>query len=227
MRLLMKARVWLAIALMLPAGLASAQTVAAKYPGEFLAIGVGGRALAMGGASVAVANDVTAGYYNPAGLSLIDYPQVVLMHDEMFGSLANYDYGAVAIPFGTSASLGLSVIRLGIDDIPDTRNAGVDTNGNLTYDPAQFTRTVPSRVTYFNAADWAFFLTYAKRESENFSYGANIKIIREDLAEFGATGVGFDVGLSYRPLERLYLGANIQDITTTLIAWNTGRKELI
>jgi len=35
------------------------------------------------------------------------------------------------------------------------------------------------------------------------------------------------VGLSYRPLERLYLGANIQDITTTLIAWNTGRKELI
>ncbi len=50
----------------------------------------------------------------------------------------------------------------------------------------------------------------------NFSYGANIKVIREDMAEFGATGVGFDIGLSYRPLERLFLGANLQDITTTL-----------
>jgi hypothetical protein len=225
----MKARVWLAIAMMVPLALGSAvaQTVAAKYPGEFLALGVGGRALAMGGASVALANDVTAGYYNPAGLALIDYPQVMLMHDEMFGSLANYDYGAVAIPFGTSASFGLSIIRLGVDDIPDTRNAGVDANGNLTYDPAQFTRTDPSRVTYFNAANWGFFLTYAKRESDNFSYGANIKVIRENVAEFGATGVGFDIGLLYRPLERLFLGANVQDVTTTLIAWNTGRKELI
>src|SRR5512133_2037448 len=164
----MKARVLLVIGLMFPLGSALAQTVAAKYPGEFLALGVGGRALAMGGASVALANDVTAGYYNPAGLALINYPQVALMHDEMYGSLANYDYGAVAIPFGASASIGLSVIRLGIDDSPDTRNAGVDANGNLTYDPAQFTRTDPSRVTYFNAANWAFYLTYAKRESENF-----------------------------------------------------------
>jgi len=223
----MKARVLVAMALMIPPVWVSAQTVAAKYPGEFLALGVGGRALAMGSASVALANDVTAGYWNPAGLALIDYPQVALMHDEMFGSLANYDYGAVAVPFGVDASLGLTIIRLGIDDIPDTRNAGVDADGNLTYDMSQFTRTDPSRVTYFNAANWAFYLTYAKRESENFSYGANIKVIREDVAEFGATGVGFDVGLSYRPIERLFLGANVQDVTTTLIAWNTGRKELI
>jgi hypothetical protein len=224
---MMNRRVWLAIAFLLPLTSASAQVVAAKYPGEFLALGVGGRALAMGSAQVALANDVTSGYWNPAGLALIDYPQVALMHDEMYGSLANYDYGGVAIPFGPSASLGLTVLRLGIDDIPDTRNAGVDANGNLTYDLSQFTRTDPSKVTYFNAANWAFYFTYAKRESETFSYGANIKLIREDMAEFGATGVGFDVGLLYRPMERLFLGANLQDITTTLIAWNTGRKELI
>lgn len=224
---MMKKRAWLVAAFLFPLASAGAQVVAAKYPGEFLALGVGGRALAMGSAQVALANDVTSGYWNPAGLALIDYPQVALMHDEMYGSLANYDYGGVAIPFGTNASLGLTVIRLGIDDIPDTRNAGVDANGNLTYDLSQFTRTDPSKVTYFNAADWAFYFTYAKRESENFSYGANIKVIREDMAEFGATGIGFDVGLLYRPVERLFLGANLQDITTTLIAWNTGRKELI
>jgi len=52
----------------------NAQTVIAKYAGEFMALGVGGRALGMGGAFVAVANDVTSGYYNPAGLANINYP---------------------------------------------------------------------------------------------------------------------------------------------------------
>ncbi len=65
----------------------NAQTVFAKYAGEFMAIGVGGRALGMGGAFTAVANDITAGYYNPAGLANLNYPQVSLMHAEQFGSL--------------------------------------------------------------------------------------------------------------------------------------------
>jgi hypothetical protein len=198
-----------------------------KYAGEFIALGVGGRALGMGGAFVALANDVTAGYWNPAGLSRITYPQFALMHDEQFGSLVNYDYGAVALPFGAHSSLGLSVIRLGVDDIPDTRNAGIDANGNLTYDPNQFSRIDPSRVTYFNAADWAFYFTYAKKESDDFSYGANLKIIRRELGENSATGIGLDLGVWYTPLENVQLGANFQDVTTTFLAWDTGRNELI
>ncbi|MEK9136891.1 MAG: UPF0164 family protein, partial [Bacteroidota bacterium] len=80
---------------MLIAASAVAGTGVAKYAGEFISLGVGGRALGMGGAFVALANDVTAGYWNPAGLSHIYYPQFTLMHDEQFGSLVNYDYGAV------------------------------------------------------------------------------------------------------------------------------------
>lgn len=76
----------------------NAQTVIAKYAGEFMALGVGGRALGMGGAFVAVANDVTSGYYNPAGLANLNYPQIALMHSEQFGNLVNYDYGAVTMP---------------------------------------------------------------------------------------------------------------------------------
>src|ERR1700674_1822463 len=71
-----------------------------KYAGEFLAIGVGGRPLGMGGAYVSIANDVTAGYWNPGALSSINYPQFSLMHDERFGNLVNYDYASVAIPWG-------------------------------------------------------------------------------------------------------------------------------
>jgi hypothetical protein len=203
------------------------ETVVAKYAGEFLAIGVGGRSLSMGGASVALANDVTAGYWNPAGLAQIEYPEFILMHAEQFGSLVNQDYAAVAIPFGTAATLGLSVIRVGVDDIPDTRNAGVDINGNLTYDFNQFSRIDPDRVTYFSAADWAIYLTYAKLQSAEFSYGANVKFIRRELGDHSATGIGFDIGAKYVPLEHLVIGANFQDITTTLLAWDTGRNELI
>jgi len=217
----------LGAAVMIPLWCAQGGTGVAKYAGEFMSLGVGGRALGMGGAFVAVANDVTAGYWNPAGLSRIAYPQFILMHDEQFGSLVNHDYGAVAFPFGANTSLGLSVIRLGVDDIADTRNAGVDQNGNVTFDPSQFTRIDPNRVTYFNASDWAVYFTYSRRHSEELSYGANVKLIRREMGDHSATGIGFDVGIWYAPFENLVLGANVQDVTTTLLAWDTGRNELI
>src|ERR1700690_553802 len=77
-------------------------TYVAKYAGEFMAIGVGGRALGLGGAYVAAANDVTAGYWNPAALVRINYPEFSLMHDEQFGSLENFDYAGVAFPYGAN-----------------------------------------------------------------------------------------------------------------------------
>ncbi|MCE1164469.1 MAG: PorV/PorQ family protein [Bacteroidetes bacterium] len=191
-----------------------------KYAGEFLAIGVGGRPLGMGSAYVALVNDITAGYWNPALLSKIDYPQLSLMHDARFGNLLNYNYGAVAIPIGKNQSIGLSVIVNGIDDIPDTRQAAIYYGNVLRIDP--------DKVTYFNANDYAFLLTYSKKKSDQFSYGANFKVIRRTLGDAGnAWGLGFDVGLFYNPVKSLLLGANIQDITTTYVAWSTGKKENI
>lgn len=203
-----------------------AQTRVAKYAGEFMAIGVGGRPLGMGGAYVAIANDVTSGYYNPAGLAHINYPEISLMHDERFGSLVNYDYAAVAIPYGKDLSFGISIMRLGVDGIPDTRNALIDFDGNGKLDNPK-DRLDYSKITEFSNQDWAFYLTFAKRHSENFYYGANVKIIYRKLAEFSATGIGFDVGAWYSPFENFSIGANFQDITTTLIAWNKGENELV
>jgi hypothetical protein len=202
------------------------QTMIGKYAGEFLAIGVGGRALAMGGAQTAVVNDVTSGYWNPAGLARMDYPQVALMHEEHFGNLVNYNYGAVAIPYGTDMSFGLSVIRIGVDGIPDTRNALYDANGDGVLD-IHTDRLDYSKITEFSNTDWAAYLTFAKRQTDNFYWGANVKVITRSLAEYSATGIGFDVGVFYQPYENLFLGANIQDVTTTLVAWSSGRNELI
>jgi hypothetical protein len=213
--------------LLVPACASAGWTGVAKYAGEFLSLGVGGRALGLGSAYVALSNDVTAGYWNPAGLSLLKYPQFVLMHDEQFGSLVNHDYGAAAFPVGRTSSLGVSLIRVGVDDIPDTRDAALDIDGNPTTDPTQFSRIDPARVKYFNAADWALFFTYARVADGDFSYGASIKLLRRDLGDNSATGFGFDVGFWYAPLPELTLGATLQDVTTTLLAWDTGRNELI
>jgi hypothetical protein len=203
---------------------AHAQTIA-KYAGEFMALGVGARSLGMGGAHAALVSDATAGYWNPGALARIDYPEAIVMHEERFGGLVNYDYAGVAIPYGTDISLGVSAVRLGVDGIPDTRNAWVDNNGNGVFDNTD--RLDYDRITYFNSADWALYFTYAKRSSPEFFYGANVKIIRRTLADQSATGIGFDVGALYCPMENLFVGANAQDITTTLVAWSTGQNELV
>ena len=205
------------------------QTVIGKYAGEFLSIGVGGRPLGMGGAYVAIANDVTAGYYNPAGLAKLNYPQIALMHDERYGNLVNYNYAAVAIPYGKDYTFGVSIMRLGVDGIPDTRNAGKDENGN-PLSSGQYDKMVRLNydlITEFSNQDWAFYLTGAKRVTDDLYLGANVKILSRSIAEYSAFGIGFDIGAYYSPMENLMLGANVQDVTTTFVAWSTGRNELI
>jgi hypothetical protein len=203
---------------------ASAQQIA-KYAGEFLSIGVGGRALGLGGAYAALANDASAAYWNPAALARLNYPEFMLMHDERFGGMVNYDFGAVAIPYGTNVTFAVSLMRLGVDGIPDSRNALVDRNQNGILDSTDFID--PSKVTYFNSADWALYFTYSKRVSNNLTYGINLKILRRGLEVASATGIGFDIGVLYSPRENWFVAANVQDVTTTLIAWSTGTNELI
>jgi len=196
-----------------------------KYTGEFLAIGVGGRALGLGSAYVSISNDVTAGYWNPAGLASLNYPQGIFMHDERFAGLVNYNYGAIAIPYKNTMTLGFSVIRLGIDGIPDTRQAFIDRNGNLKIDDAS--EIDYTKITEFNYADWAFLFSFGNKLNENLSYGVNLKLIRRDIAEYVAWGIGFDLGVIYNLNEKLSLGANFQDITTTIVAWDNGTTQLI
>jgi hypothetical protein len=196
-----------------------------KYGNEFLAIGIGGKQLGMGSATVAIVNDVTAGFWNPAALAFVDYPQFILQHDERFGDLINYDYGSIAYPYDKDVTFGLSVIRLGIDGIPDTRNALIDYNGNGNLDNAD--RLDYDKVTYNNAADWGIFLSYAKKLNKDFAYGANVKFIYRSLITNSAFGIGFDVAAVYSPFQSLLLGINLQDITTTYLSWDTGTKELI
>ncbi len=189
-----------------------------KYSNEFLNIGVDARAMAMSNSVIGSVNDVTAGYWNPAGLAAIkDDWQAAAMHAEYFASIAQYDYLSYAMPVDAVSTAGITLIRFGVDDILDTTEL-IDEEGNVDY----------NRITKFSAADYALIGSYA-RESEkiaNLRYGANVKIIYRQIGDFAnAIGFGFDVGAQYS-ISRWQFGANLRDVTSTFNSWSFNEDKL-
>lgn len=188
---------------------------APKYSNEFLAIGTGARAFAMSNSCVASVNDVTAGYWNPAGLLSINTDlQLGLMHSEYFAGIAKYDYGSVAKKSDSSA-IGFSFIRFGVDNIPNTTEL-IDADGNVNYD----------KITQFSTADYGFLFSYARTPNiKGLKIGANAKVVRRIVGDFaGAWGFGLDAGAQYE-INGWQLGAMARDITSTFNAWSFNLTE--
>ncbi|KAA3616281.1 MAG: hypothetical protein DWQ05_11085 [Calditrichaeota bacterium] len=208
--------------------LSAGETRKAKYAGEFLSTGAGARALALGGSFTALANDVTAIYWNPAGLSHLNFPEATLMHAQRFSGIIKYNFAAFARPFGQDASLGIGIIRLGIDDIIRTKLPRPDLRlGDIYEDEGRQFRNTPVEDYSFSNSEWGFFFSYSKKKSERLFYGASIKTLYKSFDENTAYGIGFDVAVQYQVNNHFLLGANLQDFTTTVLAWDTGTKELI
>ena len=187
-----------------------------KYSNEFLAIGIGARAFGMSNVQSAVANDVTSAYWNPAGLQRIKTKyDVGLMHAEYFAGIAKYDYAGFATRLDSQSVIAASIIRFGIDDIPDTRylyDGNGNQNGVLNY----------NNVRFFSAADYAFLVSYARKSHliEGLNLGVNLKIINRTVGSFAtAWGFGFDVGAQYKA-GKWDLGVVARDVTGTFNAWS-------
>lgn len=194
----------------------SAFAQAPKYSNEFLNVGVGARALGMSNSYISSANDVTAGYWNPAGLLGIgNQHQVALMHSEYFAGIAKYDYGAYATRLDSSSVLGVTIIRFGVDDIPNTTEL-INSNGNVDY----------NRITTFSATDFAFIVSYAKTlKIPGLRLGANAKVIRRRVGSFaGSWGFGIDAGAQY-DYKKWKFAAMARDVTSTFNAWTYNLSE--
>lgn len=188
-----------------------AQTNTPKYSNEFLAIGIDARALGLANAYTSMATDVSAGYWNPAGLlGLSSQYEAGFMHAEYFAGIANYDFAGFATRLDTTSAIAFSVIRFGIDDIPDTRFL-YDANGAINYD----------NIRFFSAADYGFFFSYAKKLGilDGLDVGGSVKIIHRSAGNFAtAWGYGIDLGAKKR-FNSLTFGLMLKDITGTYNTW--------
>jgi len=187
-----------------------AQKLFRSYSNEFLSLGVGAKGLALGNVQSASVNDVTSAYWNPAGLNGVEELQVGLMHAEWFAGIGKYDYVGIATPIdGGKKAVALSIIRFGVDDIPNTLNI-VDGDGNIDYD----------QISTFSAADYGILLSYAQ-EWRDFRVGGNVKIVHRKVGSFANSwGFGIDLGGQYDLNENLTLSVTAKDITTTVNAWS-------
>jgi len=147
--------------------------------GQFLKIGVGARAVAMGEAFVATANDITACYWNPGGLSRLGKNEVIFLHSEWLADIS-YDFAAFAIPLGEAGTFGGFVTSL---TVPDDKVRTV-------HDPE-------GTGELFGATDLALGISYAKNITDRFSFGINGKFIRQKIWNMSGTAVAFDVGTLY------------------------------
>lgn len=185
---------------------------APKYSNEFLNLGVSARAFAMGNAQVAIVDDITSGYWNPAGLRLMKpKAQFSFMHSEYFGGISKYDYAGVGYNINSNSAAGITFIRFGTDNIPNTTEL-IDNQGNFDY----------SKITPFSAADVAILLSYAHsfNHIKDFSIGGNVKIIRRTIGKFaGCWGFGLDFGAQYM-IKKWRMGLMLRDVTSTFNAWN-------
>lgn len=177
--------------------------------------------MGMGSAQVSVVGDVTAAYWNVAGLAEVKTTQFAYMHSERFSGIVGYDYGAVAYPLEKSNGvLALSFFRQGVDNIANTLNA-FDRTRNLPRENAA------DHITFFSAADMAFFLSYATQKTKNFSIGASAKIVNQRLGPFAnAWGYSLDIGAKLKT-NFADFGVSVNDITTMRKLWEVNESEFV
>lgn len=188
-----------------------AQTIAPKYSNEFLQIGVGAGALGLSNSVVAGVDDVTSGYWNPAGLAASDkWLQVGAMHSEYFAGIAKYDFVGLSYKIDEMSNVGFTFLRFGVDNIPNTTQL-IDSEGNINYD----------NITTFSAADYAFLFTYARKlKVPGLRVGGNFKLIYRHAGDFAKSwGFGLDAGVQYDLKDRWKFGATVRDVTSTFNAW--------
>ena len=189
------------LALLSLAGAALAQATlggqrAGTSSATFLRIGVGARAVGMGEAFVAVANDPSAVYWNPAGLASLQRREVAVSHTQWPASV-NYDHITWVMPsrrLGGSVAVQFGVLGTRIDETSELMPFGTGRQ--------------------FSYSDLVVGAAYSRRWTDKLLVGTGVKFVREDLgSQIGGPttqAILFDVGSIY------YLGLGSVRIATSL-----------
>lgn len=163
----------------------------AGHETPFVSLGVGARALGMGGGFTSMAADATSIHYNPAGLASLEYQEVAFMHSILFEG-STYDFASWVYPIDENHGLGTGVMRIGTGDI--IRRVDFADRGRFDY---AYTQLV---------------LAYGRNLGEPLATGLALKILNQALENRSDFGISMDVGLSVRLHHGIYWGASVREV---------------
>ncbi len=190
---------YLIVVILLAAGQLFAQNKVGTTAAPFLGIGVGPKAVSMGGAFTAVANDPTALYWNPSGISRGGRTQVLIEHTNyLLGTSFNF-LGAV-VALNEDNAIGLSITNLAYGNSDVTTVDQPDGTGET-----------------WSANDWEIGLSYSRNLTDRFSIGGTAKMIMQQIWRESATGFAMDAGLLYiTPFNDMKIGMEIANFGTDM-----------
>lgn len=147
---------------------------------QFLKIGVGARAAGLGDAYGALANDVDALYWNPAGIASVQTISFAATHTQWFADIS-HNFAGLVVPLNGNGVVGLSVTTLGAPDQEVTTLTSPDGNG-----------------VYYSVSDIALGVSYARLLTDRFSVGITAKYIQQTAFNETASTFAFDLGTHLR-----------------------------
>ena len=164
----------------------------------FLKVDMGSRAIGMGGAFVAISDDISGMYWNPSGITRINRTQVLFCHTQWIAEIS-FNYAGIAVPLGGMGTIGISSKFLSTDDLERTTIDQPDGTGE-----------------YFSVGSYMVGLTYAADLTDRFSIGGSAKFVQEKIYHSSAQGVAFDVGTLFT--------TQFKDLTIGMSITNYGTK---
>ena len=167
---------------------------------NFLKIGVGPRAIAMGDAFVALTDDANSLYWNPAGIARINKNEILIQTTKWVAE-TNLYYLGLALPMGDLGTFGASFYNFSSGDMEETTLRQPDGTGRT-----------------FSTSNLALGVTYSKALTDRFSVGFSLKYITETLSRESATAYAFDIGSIFTTnfLNEMKLGIALSNLGTTM-----------
>ncbi len=164
-------------------------------------LGVGARAISMGGAFSGIGDDPTVLYYNPAALRLNSYSAVTVNHIQLFSDFSDaaIDFIGITYPTISVGSVGAAFMTAGTGGIREFDQFSRET-GEISYRESQFI------LGYAFNLPWEYL--------GRITLGSSVKVLNQRVGNYTDTGTGMDLGVLYRPpvVKGLTLGCNIQDM---------------
>jgi hypothetical protein len=179
--------------------LASSQTKVGSTAAPFLNIGIGPRAISMGGAFVATSNDVTSLYWNPAGVAQSRTNEALFSYTRWFADIS-YNWAGAMVNLGDFGAVGLSLTYLDYGEMEVTTMSEQEGTGEM-----------------FTASDLAFAATYAYNLTDRFSMGMTAKYINQRIWNSSASAFAVDLGILFiSDIYGMRIGATITNFGTDM-----------